>query len=67
MLTTADFGTYALAYTAMWALNGSQSSLPITQPHSVLASHTDATAYRRYTSAIGLMQVALSQPWASRF
>ena len=59
VLTTADFGTYALAYTAMWALNGLQSSL-ITQPHSVLASHTDATAYRRYTSAIGLMQVALS-------
>ena len=59
VLSTADFGTYALAYTAMWALNGLQSSL-ITQPHNVLASHTDVTAYRRYTSAIGLMQVGLS-------
>ena len=58
VLTTADFGTYALAYTAMWALNGLQSSL-ITQPHSVLASHTDVTAYRRFTSATGLMQLAL--------
>ena len=58
VLTTADFGTYALAYTAMWALNGLQSSL-ITQPHSVLASHTDLHAYRRFTSATGLMQLAL--------
>lgn len=59
VLSTEDFGAYALAYTAMWALNGLQSSL-ITQPHSVLASHADVHAYRRYTSAIGLMQLALS-------
>ena len=58
VLTTADFATYALAYTAMWALNGLQSSL-ITQPHSVLASHTDLHAYRRFTSATALMQLAL--------
>lgn len=59
VLSPADFGTYVLAYTAIWALNSLQSSL-ITQPHSVLASHRDQTAYRRYTSAIGLMQLALS-------
>jgi O-antigen/teichoic acid export membrane protein len=59
LLSTVDFGTYALAYTAIWALNGVQSSL-ITQPHSVLASHDDLVAYRRYTSATGLMQLALS-------
>ncbi len=58
VLSTAEFGAYALAYTALWALNGLQSSL-ITQPHSVLASHTDVNAYRRYTSATGLMQLAL--------
>ena len=59
VLSTTDFGTYALAYTGMWALNGLQSSL-ITQPHSVLASHRDPVAYRRYTSATGLMQIALT-------
>ncbi len=58
-LTTGDFGAYVLAYTGIWALNGIQSSL-ITQPHSVLASHTDTAAYRRYTSASALMQVGLS-------
>jgi O-antigen/teichoic acid export membrane protein len=59
VLSTTDFGTYALAYTGIWALNGLQSSL-ITQPHSVLASHRDPVAYRRYTSATGLMQIALT-------
>lgn len=58
-LSTTDFGIYALAYTGLWALNGIQSSL-ITQPHSVLASHTDLAAYRRFTSATALMQIALS-------
>lgn len=58
-LSTTEFGIYALAYTALWAMNGVQSSL-ITQPHSVLASHTDLAAYRRFTSATALMQVALS-------
>ena len=59
VLSTADFATYVLAYTAMWVLNSIQASL-ITQPHSVLASHIDQTAYRRYTSAIALMQLALT-------
>jgi O-antigen/teichoic acid export membrane protein len=59
VLSPTDFGTYALAYVGMYALNGLQSSL-ITQPHSVLAAHRDQTAYRRYTSATGLMQIALS-------
>ena len=59
VLSTTDFGTYALAYTGMWALNSVQSSL-VTQPHSVLASHTDSNAYRAYTSAIALMQAALT-------
>jgi len=58
-LSTTEFGIYALAYTGLWAMNGVQSSL-ITQPHSVLASHTDLAAYRRFTSATALMQIALS-------
>lgn len=58
-MSTTDFGVYALAYTALWAMNGIQSSL-ITQPHSVLASHTDLDAYRSFTSATAVMQVTLS-------
>ncbi|MGK2849512.1 MAG: lipopolysaccharide biosynthesis protein [Candidatus Limnocylindrales bacterium] len=58
-MSVTEFGIYALAYTGLWAMNGVQSSL-ITQPHSVLASHTDVIAYRRFTSATALMQIALS-------
>ena len=59
VLSTAEFGTYALAYTGLWALNSVQASL-VTQPHSVLASHQNVTDYRAYTSAIALLQIALT-------
>ena len=59
VLSPADFGTYALAYSGLWALNSVQASL-ITQPHSVLASHRDPAEYGSYTSATAVMQVALT-------
>jgi O-antigen/teichoic acid export membrane protein len=58
-MPTTEFGTYALAWSAIWALNSLQSSL-ITQPHSVLAARRDPEAYRRYTTATGRMQVAMT-------
>ena len=58
-LSTSEFGTYALAYSAIYALNSLQSSL-ITQPHSVLAADRDVEGYRRYTTAIGRMQIAMA-------
>jgi O-antigen/teichoic acid export membrane protein len=58
-MSTTEFGTYALAYSAIYALNSLQSSL-ITQPHSVLAAHRDPDEYRRYTTATGRMQVILA-------
>ncbi|MFL5751016.1 MAG: lipopolysaccharide biosynthesis protein [Chloroflexota bacterium] len=58
-MPTADFGTYALAWTGIWALNSVQSSL-ITQPYSVLAARSDEAAYRGYTTATGRMQVVMT-------
>ena len=57
-LSLEDLGVFSLAYAAMWAVNTIQGSL-ITQPFGVLAARRDVTEYRRYTSATGLMQVAL--------
>jgi O-antigen/teichoic acid export membrane protein len=59
VLATSDFGTYALAYSAIWALSSLQTAL-ITQPHAVLAADRDAVAYRRYTTATGRMQALMT-------
>lgn len=58
-MSTTEFGTYALAYSAIYALNSLQSSL-ITQPYSVLAAHRNLEEYRRYTTATGRMQVVMA-------
>ena len=58
-MPTAEFGTYALAWSAIWALNSIQSSL-VTQPHSVLAARDDEAAYRGYTTATARMQALMT-------
>ena len=58
-MPTAEFGTYALAWSAIWALNSIQSSL-VTQPHSVLAARGDEAAYRGYTTATARMQALMT-------
>ena len=58
-MPTAEFGTYALAWSAIWALNSVQSSL-VTQPHSVLAARRDEAAYRGYTTATARMQALMT-------
>jgi O-antigen/teichoic acid export membrane protein len=58
-LGPAEFGAFTLAYLVLLLANSLQTAL-ITQPHSVLGSPLDETAYRNYTTsaAVGQLEVA---------
>jgi O-antigen/teichoic acid export membrane protein len=54
----AAFGIFSLVYSALLFANIIQSAL-VTQPHNVLATSREGDAYRSFTSALGVMQIAL--------
>ena len=58
-LGPAEFGTFALAYSALLFANILQSTL-ITQPHNVLGTTREGAAYGRFTFTMGTAQIVLA-------
>ncbi|MDE3129916.1 MAG: hypothetical protein KGL16_02085, partial [Acidobacteriota bacterium] len=57
-LQPSVFGEFVLGYTALLLLTGLQGAL-VTQPHNVLAAALARRAYRRFTGAMAIAQLAL--------
>jgi len=58
-LDPTDFGAFTLAYVVIMFTTSLQSAL-VTQPHNVLGTTYDGTAYRRYTTNTALSQFCLT-------